>query len=406
MRSIKDPTSSTLVRPAVIDRNANIARARRIVVKIGTSVVTENGAVAFARLASLLATVAGLRAAGREVTVVSSGAVGLGRSAFDLETARCEGSIRQACAAIGNAQLAAAYRRAFCGFDLLPAQVLVSQGDFDDRSRALRLRDALELLLSRGTVPVINENDAVARDALASVSAPHVFDDNDRLAALVAAALGADLLVLLTDVDGVYTSDPRVDPRARPIDRVDDESSLGKLGGPASDLSRGGMRAKVRSAQLAQDAGCHVVIASGLRPGGFSHVVAGDHVGTWFPARERPHARRRWIAFATAPRGVLHLDAGAVDALRARGASLLAAGVRRIDGRWRPGEVVELRDDAGALVGRARLRHGSTTLRRLCRRDGPGHRGSPLVARRDAIVFEPTSIEALSARSPSLEPSP
>ncbi len=262
-----------------------VAEARRIVVKLGTRVLSEDdGSVAVGRLSSLLATVAALLQNGRQVVMIMSGAVSLGRAVLGLPDVPREGAMRQACAAVGQARMTDLYRRIFDGLGVLSAQVLVVQGDFDDRARRSRLQQALEALINRGVVPVLNENDAVAREGIGR-SRPVTFDDNDRLAALVAASTQADLLALLTDVEGVYERDPRDHPDARPLTRVDTAALSVEAGGPGTAESRGGMRSKLAAAEIARGAGCHVVIASGRSAGTFSHLVAGEDRGTWLLPR-------------------------------------------------------------------------------------------------------------------------
>jgi len=333
-----------------------VAGADRVVLKLGTRVLThDDGRLALARLFAVVEAAAQLRRQGKDVLLVSSGAVGLGREALGFAATPDELEERQACAAVGQTRLMGLYQEGFSRLGLVCGQTLLTQGDFDDRERYLNLRATLNALLRRGVVPVINENDAVSTEELAFVrqGRARVFGDNDQLSALVAAELDADLLVLLTDVGGLYDRDPRLHPQARLVTRVDDLDHLGVVvTGPASEVGRGGMRSKIEAARIAARAGCHAVIASGRDPGVLPRVLAGEELGTWFPARAGLDARRRWIAFAVAPRGVLHLDAGAVEAVRSRGVSLLAAGVERVEGRFRRGDVVDLRGPDGALVGR------------------------------------------------------
>lgn len=363
-----------------------LADADRIVIKLGTRVLThDDGRIALSRLYGVVEAAAELLARDRDVLIVSSGAVGLGREALGFEVTPDDLEERQACAAVGQGRLMGLYDAGFGRLGRLCAQVLLTQGDFDDRIRYLNLRSTLETLLRRGVVPVINENDAVSTEelALASGERRRVFGDNDRLSALVASELDADLLVLLTDVDGVFERDPRDDPEARLLTRVEDpESLLPVAGGSVSGLGRGGMRSKVEAAAVATRAGCDVVIASGRKPGALPAVLTGEEVGTWFPAREGGlDAHRRWIAFAVASRGTLHLDTGAVEAVRHRGASLLAAGVREIEGRFRRGDVVELRDPEGRLVGRGRMHWDVETTRRWCQGHPPDE-----AKNRDALI--------------------
>ena len=402
----------------------NVARARRIVVKLGTRVLVDDcGRPAEARIASLIETTAGLRLAGREVIVVSSGAVSLGAHALGLARGAARGVALgpdklptssgklQASAAVGQARLTTIYQQLFSRFGVACGQLLISQRDFDDRERSVELRRTLETLLRHDAVPLLNENDALRRRGeVPSVNGPYsVFEDNDRLAALVAGTLTADLLVLLTDVRGIFDRDPRRYPDARLLPTLADldtdaanDTRRGQLpwldAGSTPGPGRGGMKSKVEAALIASRGGCSTVIADGREPGVFSRVVAGEEVGTWIPARsQRLAVRHHWIAFASAPRGTLHLDAGAVDALVLRSGSLLAAGVHRIEGRFRPGDVVELRRPDGSLLGHGRSRLGDTETKSLAARSG-FDRTPPLI-RRDDIVFHTTSDSAVAAVS-------
>lgn len=360
-----------------------VAAADRVVLKLGTRVLThDDGRLALARLFNVVEAAAGLRRQGKDVLLVSSGAVGLGVDALGFEAPPEDLEERQACAAVGQTRLMGLYQEGFSRLGLVCGQALLTQGDFDDRTRYLNLRHTLNTLLRRKVVPVINENDAVSTEELALVGRERVFGDNDKLSALVAAELEADLLVLLTDVGGLYDRDPRQHPEARLVSRVDDPDHPGvAVSGPGTTAGRGGMASKIQAALLASRAGCHAVIASGREIPNLARVLAGDDVGTLFPAREGMDARRRWIAFAVAPRGTLHLDAGAVDAVRTRGASLLAAGVERVEGRFRRGDVVDLVGPEGRRVGRGMVNWDATTARAWCRGVPPDE-----IKNRDALV--------------------
>lgn len=369
-----------------------VAAARRVVVKLGTRTLThEDGRLALARLFSIVEATADLARSGREVLVVSSGAVGLGREALGFSEPPQELADRQACAAVGQTRLMALYQEGFSRLGLACGQVLLTQGDFDDRVRYLNLRSTLAALLRRGVIPVINENDAVSTEELAFVEGVErpVFGDNDRLSALVATKLDADLLLLLTDVDGVYDRPPG-ESGATLLSKVNPCDDLGDtVAGPGSKDSRGGMRSKVESARIASRGGCHAVIAAGGAPDVVARVTAGEAVGTWFPPGERLEARRRWIAYATAPRGTLHLDEGAVRALVDRGASLLAVGVREVEGEFQQGDVVELRGPDGALLGRGMVHCAAEAARAWCGGTPPsGIRNHHALVHRDHIVLE------------------
>jgi len=386
-----EQASSRVARPPV-------ARADRVVVKLGTRVLThDDGRLALARLFAVVEAAADLRRAGKEVLIVSSGAVGLGREALGFAETPDELEERQACAAVGQTRLMGLYQEGFTRLGLVCGQALLTQGDFDDRERYLSLRSTLNTLLRRGVVPIINENDAVSTEELIFVrqGRNRIFGDNDKLSALVAAELDADLLVLLTDVGGLYDKNPHHHPDARLVARVDDLDHLHVVvSGPGSEASRGGMRSKIEAARVAARGGCHAVIASGRDTTVLPRVLAGEEEGTWFPAQQGLDARRRWIAFAVAPRGVLHLDAGAVAAVRSRGVSLLAAGVDRVEGRFRRGDVVDLRGPDGALIGRGMVNWDADTARAWCRglppddiknRDSLVHRRHLVLERRERI---------------------
>ena len=372
-----------------------VASARRVVLKLGTRVLThEDGRIALARLFSVVEAAARLLDAGREVLVVSSGAVGLGRDALGIKPGSREArelSERQACAAVGQTRLMGLYEAGFSRLGRTVGQVLLTEGDFHDRQRYLNLRSTLLALLRRSVVPIINENDAVSVEELSyrGGGGRPVFGDNDRLSALVATHLDADLLVLLTDVDGVYDRDPRRNPdaRLRSIVEVGAESEV-QAGDSVSGVGRGGMRSKVEAATIAARAGVSVVIASGLAHGALDAALAGAEVGTLFPARAALTARRSWIAWATAPRGGLTLDAGAVAALRERGASLLAAGVCGVVGSFEAGDVVELRAQDGGLVGRGMVCCDAETARRWARGERPSFaRNHHALVHRDHLVL-------------------
>lgn len=371
----------------------DLSGVRRLVLKLGTRVLThDDGRLALSRLFHIVEVAASWVRQGREVLLVSSGAVGLGREALGLEGESLELPTRQACAAIGQARLMELYHQGFSRQGLVCGQVLLTQGDFDHRERYLNLRSTLSEMLRLGVLPVINENDAVATEELAFLEGDPrpVFGDNDRLSALVAIKLDADLLILLTDVEGLYDRPP-ADPEARLLDCVPPDQPLPELSrDPGSGAGRGGMASKVEAARLAARAGCHALIASGRRLETLARLLE-EGQGTWFPPGERLEARRSWIAFASAPRGVLHLDPGAVRALRERGASLLPPGVRQVEGDFQAGDVVELRDPGGLLVGRGMVHCDAAASRSWCAGEAPeGIRNHHALVHRDHLVLEPT----------------
>lgn len=366
----------------------SVAEARRVVIKIGTRVITDDdGFLASSRLSALVATAAAARQAGREVILVSSGALGLGIRVLGFDGAPKRREQRRACAAVGQAQLMSLYEHRFGLHGLTCGQVLVGQGEFHDRDRHLQLRRTLEALLSRGVVPILNENDAVGGEVVESITGEPrpIFGENDRLAALIAGTLEAQLLVLLTDVPGVYDKHPGQHPDATLLSVIVEAPQV-DFGAAGSTSSRGGMRSKVDAAFVAATGGCQAVIASGRNGGTLSHLLAGEEVGSWFPARGTLAARDRWIAFSTACRGTLQLDQGAVDALRGGTASLLTAGVVNAVGDFKAGDVVELRGPNGRVVGRGQIKYPAPEVRRWVY-GHPQEAGPKPLIRRNFIVL-------------------
>lgn len=323
---------------------STVCRVRRVVVKVGTGVVARpDGGLALGRMGALVEQIYALQSAGLDVLLVSSGAVGLGARQLGFAR-RPEGVVdRQACAAAGQGALMAFYEGLFRRLGTRCAQVLLTESDFHFRARFNNLTATLERLLKLGAVPILNENDALSTAELALAHGPErggVFGDNDRLSALVASYLSADLLVLLTNVDGVYTRPPS-EPGARRIEVWSDDAEF--VEGAASSLGRGGMGSKIDAARLAARRGVRTVIASGDAPDVLPRLVDGARLGTAFVATSDPLSRRKaWLAFATAPSGSLHVNAGARTALLTRGASLLAVGVESVEGVVAAGSVVRV----------------------------------------------------------------
>jgi glutamate 5-kinase len=367
------------------------------VVKLGTQVVTHDGrSLALGRLMSLVEEMAILRQQGRQILLVSSGAVALGMKQLGLTERPRSLGLRQACAAVGQGHLVALYTSAFAQFGVAAAQVLLTESDLGDRDRALCVRTTLMRLLELRAVPVLNENDSVSirelvehRRAQGTETGAPAFGDNDGLSARVAIGVDADLLVLLTDVDGLYTSDPRTDPDARRIDVLDAESP--RLDGMSAG-GTGGMSSKLDAARLASRAGVTTVIASGAVPDVLRRLLAGEAVGTCLPPEERRAVRRQRIAVA--PRaGALVANDGALAALEGGRASLLPIGVVGVEGEFREGEVVEIRDGSGRVRGRGLANYDSLACRALLGRhseeieDVLGWRGYDALVTRDNLVL-------------------
>ena len=349
-RQAIDALSETAHRPGMpprVPKTPALADFRRIVVKVGSSLLVDAAAsrVREPWLASLAADIAALHRDGRDILVVSSGAIALGRSVLKLPAAlKLEDS--QAAAAVGQIALARTWAEVLGAHGIGAGQILLTLTDTEERRRYLNARSTIDKLLEFRAVPVINENDTVATTEIR-------YGDNDRLAARVATMASADLLVLLSDVAGLYDAPPGENPDAKLIPVVpgitaEIEAMAGDAG---SQLSRGGMRTKIEAGKIATSAGTHMVIASGHIENPLRSIADGGAC-TWFLTPANPvTARKKWIAGSLEPRGTLTLDAGAVAALR-RGKSLLPAGVTRVDGTFSRGDAVVIRGPDGAEIGR------------------------------------------------------
>lgn len=361
----------------------------RIVVKIGTSsVTTESGAIRDQAIESLCAQVAGLRSAGHEVLVVSSGAVAGGVAALGMAQRPTDTLTLQAIAAVGQSQLMQRYNDMLGSHGLVGAQVLLVPHDFIDRNQYLHARNTLERLLDLGCVPVINENDAIASDEIR-------FGDNDRIAALVAHSVNADLLVLLTDIAGLYTEDPTKHPEATLIRVVaaDDPLLTVRAGSSGTTRGSGGMASKLSAARIASWSGVRTVIADARAPEVLSRAASGQDVaGTQFlPHNRHLSARKLWIAFAAQQAGVIVVDAGARSALVNRNTSLLHAGVVEVHGDFIAGDTVEIREEdsqetfARGMVSVDAVQAGAAAGRQSD--DLPENVPSELVHRDDLVVL-------------------
>ncbi|HVG52285.1 MAG TPA: glutamate 5-kinase [Xanthobacteraceae bacterium] len=331
----------TLKTPAIADFN-------RIVVKIGSSLLVDAEASRLKEswLASLVADVAKLHAKGRDVLIVSSGSIALGRSILKLPKGLLKLDDSQAAAAVGQIELARTWSEALRRHGIGAGQILVTLGDTEERQRYLNARSTITRLLEWRSVPVINENDTVATNEIR-------YGDNDRLAARVATMVSADLLVLLSDVDGLYDAPPGANANAKLIPVVERVTAQieNMAGAAGSELSRGGMQTKIEAARIATTAGTHMVIASGKIEHPLQSIIDGGPC-TWFLTPANPvTSRKRWIAGSLEPRGTLTIDAGAVTALRG-GRSLLPAGVIKVDGNFSSGDAVIVRGPDGVEVGR------------------------------------------------------
>lgn len=368
---------------------ARLGRTRRVVLKIGSTLLVDQstGTLHRAWLEGLCADVLGLREQGKEVILVSSGAVALGGRRLEVDTRRARLQDHQAAAAVGQIRLAHAYEEGLGRFGLTAAQILLTLDDSEHRPRYLNAVNTFFTLLKYGAVPVVNENDTVATQELR-------YGDNDRLAARVAQMVSADCLILLSDVDGLYTANPQTDPQASHIPEVIEltDEHWKMAGGPASYAGSGGMRTKLDAARIAMGAGCQMVVTSGhvVRP---IQALESGARATWFLPDSTPRAaRKQWIAGTLKPKGSLRLDKGAATAL-AGGRSLLPAGVTAVDGSFRRGDAVSLLDEQGNELGRGLSAYAADEARAIIGRRSAaipeilGYRGREEIVHRDDLVL-------------------
>jgi glutamate 5-kinase len=364
-----------------------------IVVKIGTSSLTqpETGLLALSTIATLAETLSDLRRQGYRVILVSSGAVGVGCARLGLTERPKSIALKQAVAAVGQGRLMRVYDDLFTTLQQPIAQVLLTRSDLVQRSRYLNVSNTFGELLALGVIPVVNENDTVAVDELK-------FGDNDTLSALVASLVQADWLFLLTDVDRLYSADPRSVPDAQPISLVSNIKELTELnvqtGTQGSQWGTGGMVTKIAAARIATAAGVRMAITEGRYPQNIAKILQGEPLGTQFEPQPQPSsARKRWIAYGLVPVGKLYLDAGAVQAISQAGKSLLAAGITSVQGEFDAEDAVQLCDKSGNEIARGLVNYSSGELEKIrgCHsREIPqilGYEGAETVVHRDNLVL-------------------
>jgi glutamate 5-kinase len=388
-------------------REKLIAAARRVVIKVGTSTVAgPDGELCAARVEPIVSSIAGLMKNGRQVVLVSSGAVGLGVGWLQLHPSRLTDMVtKQACAAVGQSLLMNAYKNLFSAWGVKIAQVLLTEDDFTNFRRYSNLRQTMEKLLAFGVLPIVNENDTVSTAELEPVrTGPRkaAFSDNDRLAALVMSGLEAEVLILLSNVDGFLRQESRSSVRRSLtpeklevvpcIEEITPElkaSASGPSGG-----GRGGMQTKLEAAEIAMNCGGTAVIANGHDRNTLDHIFAGEHVGTLFLPATRMRGKRRWIAFAANVRGRIVVDAGAQRAITQGKASLLTSGVVRIESHFAPMDVVNIVDGYGREFARGIANCSSNEAQNLLEdrkrkdRDGKLPRSHVLVTRDNIVLLE------------------
>jgi len=361
----------------------NFSHTKRIVIKIGTSTLTKNGRVDTEYIRQIVHQIATLIKEKRSIVIVTSGAIGMGASALNIVGPVNNLKMRQACAAIGMPLLMAEYRKAFSEHGITVAQVLLTTEVFNNRKSYLNLRNSMEKLLKLGVVPILNENDCISTKEIGTA-----FGDNDKLSALVASKIDADLLIMLTDIDALYDKNPRKYSNARPIKIVTKiTKEIEKIADEhGSTHSTGGMKTKIQAAKIASDAGYKIILAHGREQNIIERIIAGEDIGTLFLPKRKLSNRQRWILYSAAE-GTIKIDEGAMAAIRKK-KSLLPSGVVQVKKHFNPGAIVNLNDEAKAVT-----RLGSDELEHLAGRHSReireilGANRKDVVATPDDIVF-------------------
>ncbi len=365
-----------------------LKNSNRVVIKIGSALLVDDGGLRKDWMEALADDVAMLRAEGKQVILVSSGAIAMGREALGYTSRPKQLEEAQAAAAIGQIKLAQAYQSLFDKHDTLIAQVLLTIDDMEDRPRYLNARNTVEALLEHGAVPLINENDTVATTEIR-------FGDNDRLAARVAQMASADALLLLSDIDGLYDADPRSNADAQHLPVIENISAdIEDMAGPPAQqgVGSGGMITKIGAAKIALAGGCSMIIMNGGKPNPVKRLLSGER-NTLFPATTTPLAvRKQWIQGMMAPKGFIHVDEGAVNALK-KGASLLSAGVTEVDGNFDRGDLIAIMGPDGHLVGQGLISYPASDAEKMMGLKSSeanailGHAGRSSLIHRDDLVL-------------------
>lgn len=361
----------------------NFTKAKRIVIKIGTNTLSKNGAIDSSYFEEIACEVASLLKADKQVVIVTSGAIGMGAGQLKLDQKVKDIEMRQACAAIGQPLLMAEYKKAFANFNITVAQVLLTADVLNNRKTYLNLKSSIETLLDLCVVPILNENDSVSTEEIGSA-----FGDNDKLSALVASKIDADLLIMLSDIDALYDKDPRKFPDAQPIHTVFEitEQILKNAGPSGSAHATGGMKTKIDAVKIASNAGCRIVLANGKEKNVITRIIDGEVIGTIFMPKTKLSNRSRWI-LNSSPVGTINIDDGAVKAIRNH-KSLLPSGIISVKGTFEAESVVSINDCAKAVTNfssselKTIVGKHSAEIKKLF---GPSHRD--VVAIPEDIVF-------------------
>ncbi|TXJ41735.1 glutamate 5-kinase [Brachyspira pilosicoli] len=351
-------------------KNIDLNNIKRIVFKFGTNVLrNDEGYISLARIYSFIEAIAKYKKMGKEVLIVTSGAVGLGAkkiNAADLS----EVSLKQACAAIGQSQLMSIYEDGFSKFDIVTAQILLTEEDFSNRRRYLNLRSTLDTLLKYNVIPIINENDTVSSDELKLLYdvTQISFSDNDKLSALVASELDADLLIILSDINGLYDDNPKTNTNANFIHEVFEVTKeIESLGLDASKGGRGGMKTKLQAAKIVTRSGCALIIANGKTPNILNNIFTTKEKTIFYPVEENNelNTKKRWIAYATTIIGKLVVNNGAKKAIIEKESSLLPIGVTKVVNNFKKGDIVSIIDEEGEEFARGIINYNSEDTNKI-----------------------------------------
>lgn len=369
-----------------------MSESQTIVIKIGTSSLTQaTGQIAVATIASLVETLTSLRSDGHRVVLVSSGAVGVGCARLNLKERPRKIAVKQAVAAVGQGRLMRIYDDLFSTLQQPIAQVLLTRRELMERTSYVNAFNTFIALLELGVIPIVNENDTVAVDELK-------FGDNDTLSALVASLIEANWLFILTDVDRLYSADPRLNPDAQPIELVGSaefKQLQVEAGSNGSQWGTGGMATKLAAARIATSSGVRTVITQGKQPHNILQIIQGEPLGTQFEPQSRAdNARKRWINYGLIPMGKLYLDVGAVKAISQQGKSLLPAGITKIEGDFVASDAVQLCDGEGVELGRGLVNYSSTEINQIKGHHSEkiaqilGYEGSDTVVHRNNLIIK------------------
>ncbi len=345
--------------------------SKRIVFKLGTNIITnKSGNIALSRVYSLIESMAELKEQGKEIILVTSGAVGMGKKILDIPGKNYDPiSVKQVFAAVGQGRLMHFYEEAFEKFSIKTAQILLTADDFSGRKKYLSMRNTLNTLLELGVIPIINENDAISTSELECYKEDDVvicFGDNDKLSALVASKMEADLLFMLSDVDGVYSGDPRADGNARLIPLIPEITpEIESYCFAASKGGRGGMKTKIEAAKIATYSGCMMIVANGKNSGIIARIFSGKESGTLFLPVDQLSGRKKWIAFASNISSYIQVNDGAKQALIDKKASLMPIGIIGIQKTFKKGDVIGILDETGSEFARGMTNYSSSECKRV-----------------------------------------